>query len=414
MLKGVSSQKSWLASVAEKLVHPSWLRSAVMRLPFDQIRKGSLNLNYHGQSYRFAGEQEGVHAELVILQPLRAYWLMRTQGVLGFAQAYYEGAVDTNSLENVLRLGIDNREEFAGLMKVGAGAWKDKLLHRKRHNSLQNSPENIAYHYDLGNAFYQKWLDQSMTYSSALFTDDEVSFEQAQAKKYQRILDEIGELNHSSILEIGCGWGGFMDEACAQGANVKGLTLSQEQQNYAMGRLQSAGYENFEVALQDYRLETNQYDAIVSIEMFEAVGKEYWDEYFTVLHNALKPGGKAVLQIITIDDEVAEEYQQQVDFIQKYIFPGGLLPSLQQLYRLAEKHGFVWQNSLDFGQDYAKTCQLWKRAFNHQSKSLEALGYDKAFQRLWNYYLDYCYVGFDVGRISVVQITLQKPLNAQS
>lgn len=410
MLKGVGFQKSWLAVLADKLIHPNWIRSAVMRLPFDQIRKGSLNLNYHGQTYRFTGTYAGVHAELVILQPLRAYWLMKTQGVLGFAQAYYEGAVDTNSLENLLRLGHDNRQELAGLMTLGAASAKDKLLHQKRHNSLQNSPQNISYHYDLGNDFYQLWLDASMTYSSGLFVTDEMSLQQAQTAKYQRILDELDELKGASILEIGCGWGGFMEEACTQGARVKGLTLSNEQRKFAIQRLHQAGLQNFEIALQDYRLEQAQYDAIVSIEMFEAVGKEYWNAYFQVLNKALKPGGKAVLQIITIDDAVAKDYQQQVDFIQKYIFPGGLLPSLEQLQTLADEHGFVWQNCLDFGKDYAKTCQLWKRAFNQQSPLLQGLGYDKAFQRLWNYYLDYCYVGFDVGRISVVQVTLQKPM----
>lgn len=412
MLKGVSSKKGLLSLFAEKLIHPSWIRSAVMRLPFDKIRKGSLNLNYHGETYRFVGKETGVHAELVIVHPFRAYWLMKTQGVLGFAQAYYEGAVDTNSLENILRIGMDNEHEWSELTENGYGSWKDLISHRKRHNSVKNSKDNISYHYDLGNRFYQSWLDPSMTYSSGLFVKDSMSLQQAQTAKYQRIIQELNLTPNQDVLEIGCGWGGFMEEACTLGARVKGLTLSSEQQCYAISRLKSNPFlsqDSYEVALQDYRHEKQQYDAIVSIEMFEAVGKEYWDNYFEVLQDCLKPGGKAVLQIITIDDDYAQSYQNRVDFIQKYIFPGGLLPSQTQLKTLATEYGFEWLNMHDFGKDYARTCQLWKRDFNKKSSSLEELGYDKAFQRLWNYYLDYCYVGFDAGRISVVQVTLQKP-----
>lgn len=413
MLKGISSQKGFLLNLLEKMVHPSWMRSAIMRLPFSKIEKGSLNVNYHGQTYRFNSQQSGVHAELVINEPFRAYWLIKTKGCLGFAQAYYEEAIDTNSLENLLRLGLENSEPLQGLLALKWGNWRDKLLHRKRHNSLENSPDNISYHYDLGNDFYQKWLDESMTYSSALFVDENMSLQSAQKAKYQRILQQLaadGEFtgHDQSILEIGCGWGGFMEEACSAGARVKGLTLSSEQKRFAEQRL-ARQEAQFEVALQDYRLESEQYDAIVSIEMFEAVGKEYWEEYFQVLNRCLKPGGKAVLQVITIDNDLAESYQNEVDFIQKYIFPGGLLPSLQQLTTLADGVGFECTAVEDFGKDYAKTCQLWKRAFNQQSVSLEKMGYDKPFQRLWNYYLDYCAVGFDAGRISVIQMTLQKP-----
>lgn len=415
MLKDMSSEKSILSSVFQTaskwLIHPSWLRRAFMKLPFDKVEYGSLNVNFEGQTYRFSGSKAGVHAELIIVQPLRAYWLIKTQGELGFAQAYYEGALDTNSLQSLLRFGVDNQQSLSSMLESGWGKWQDLILHRKRHNSLENSRNNISYHYDLGNDFYSKWLDPSMTYSSGLFFSDRDSLQQSQHAKYQRILQQLSLRKGDSVLEIGCGWGGFMEEACTLGARVKGLTLSSEQQKYALKRLeQKAEQGTYQVALQDYRHETGQYDCVVSIEMFEAVGKEYWQEYFATLQNTLKPGGKAVLQVITIDDEIADSYQQSVDFIQKYIFPGGLLPGLNQLVALAESHRFEVRNVLDFGRDYARTCQLWKQAFNRQATNLEKMGYDKAFQRLWNYYLDYCTVGFEVGQISVIQVTLSKPV----
>ena len=206
-----------------------------------------------------------------------------------------------------------------------------------------------------------------------------------------------------------CGWGGFMEAAIAKGAKVKGLTLSTEQREFAIKRLQNqAEALQYDVALQDYRHETQQYDHIVSIEMFEAVGKEYWDVYFEKLNECLKEDGKVALQVIIIDEKFAEHYQSNVDFIQTYIFPGGLLPSLTQLKQLATKHGFKVDNVFDFGQDYAKTCQIWKQDFNKHGQALLEQGYDAQFQKMWNYYLDYCTVGFETKHSSVVQLTLSK------
>jgi cyclopropane-fatty-acyl-phospholipid synthase len=257
-----------------------------------------------------------------------------------------------------------------------------------------------------------------MTYSSALFLAEDESHEQAQANKYQRILDELNCVGGESILEVGCGWGGFMEAAVNKGCQVKGLTLSTEQQKYAQHRLENNLADKttshpsekpvaFDVALQDYRHEAQTYDHIVSIEMFEAVGKEYWQSYFKMLKNALNTQGKAVVQVITIDEIHAETYQNKVDFIQTYIFPGGLLPSVSQFEAMAREAGLEVGNVFEFGQDYAKTCQIWKSDFNRQSEKLEGMGYDKAFQRLWNYYLDYCTVGFETGHSSVHQFTLK-------
>lgn len=404
MLKTMTQSKFRLL---EKCIHPAWIKWLFLKLPFHQLEKGALTITLFQQSYRYEAEQEGHHADLHIVHPIRAYWLIRSQGELGFAQAYYEGAIDTSSLYHLMHFAQQNRHALTQLLyQKSANLWH-LWQHRRRHNSMENSQENISFHYDLGNAFYSKWLDETMTYSSALFDQPNLTLAEAQHRKYARLLDTLNIQPNDTLLEIGCGWGGLMEAAIERGANVKGLTLSSEQRRYANTRLQANFAPNqYDVALQDYRLETHQYDHIVSIEMFEAVGKEYWNSYFDTLKRCLKTDGKASLQIITIDDDMAESYQADVDFIQKYIFPGGLLPSIEQLHTLASAHGFEVEQVIEFGQDYAQTCHHWKHSFNRQGQMLETLGYDKAFQRLWNYYLDYCIVGFESQHISVYQLTL--------
>lgn len=396
-----------------KIVPESILKFFILKLPFNKITKGSLNLNLFSQTYRFEGKFPGHHAEITILHPIRAYWLIKFQGELGFAQAYYEGAIDTNSLYALLYVGFDNREEFKALLAHKKLNFLQLIKHRKRHNSLQNSKRNISYHYDLGNRFYSLWLDKTMSYSSALFSNYNQTIEQAQLQKYQHLIDKLNIQTGHHVLEIGCGWGGFMEMAVKQGIQIKGLTLSVEQQTFALERLENlksntSSSSNHRIDLQDYRLEDGLYDHIVSIEMFEAVGREYWDQYFQVLNRCLKPNGKAGLQVITISEKQAEAYQNSVDFIQAYIFPGGLLPSVKQLEDLAERHGFEIELNLDFGKDYAYTCKHWKKQFNLQSQALNESGYDSHFQRLWNYYFDYCTIGFETEHISVNQLVLIK------
>lgn len=407
MLKTMTSKIS-VGGFFEKLIHPTLIKKALLSLPFEKLEKGSLTLTVCDESVRFEGSQAGRHAELVVLKPFRAYWLLKTQGELGFAQAYYEGAIETSSLYYLMLLAYENQALFDELLSNKTlNVWQ-LWQHRRRHNSVGNSRKNISFHYDLGNDFYQAWLDSSMTYSSALFLNDEQSHEQAQANKYQRIINELTLQGGESILEVGCGWGGFMEAAVKHDCQVKGLTLSTEQQAFAIDRLSNqAPSDQFEVALQDYRHETEMYDHIVSIEMFEAVGKEYWPSYFEMIKSSLKSTGKAVVQVITIDEQYADNYQNSVDFIQTYIFPGGLLPSVSQFSEMANQAGLQVDNLFEFGQDYAKTCQLWKHDFNLQSEKLEAMGYDRAFQRLWNYYLDYCTVGFETKHTSVHQFTLK-------
>ena len=407
MLKTMTS-KIQLSVFFEKMIHPSLIKKALLKLPFDQLQKGSLTLSIADESIRFEGQHAGQHADIRILSPFRAYWLLKTQGELGFAQAYYEGAVETSSLYKLMHLAYENTALFDSLLSNKTLNIWQLWQHRRRHNSVDNSRRNISFHYDLGNDFYQAWLDQTMTYSSALFLNKDDSLEDAQANKYQRIIDELEIKGGESILEVGCGWGGFMEAAVSYDCNVKGLTLSTEQQKFAINRLShQASPDRFEVALQDYRHENQAYDHIVSIEMFEAVGKEYWQSYFEMLQTNLKTTGTAVVQVITIDEAHADDYQSNVDFIQAYIFPGGLLPSVSQFSDMAQKAGLEVETVFEFGQDYAKTCQIWKNEFNKHNEKLEAMGYDKPFQRLWNYYLDYCTVGFETGHSSVHQFTLK-------
>lgn len=264
--------------------------------------------------------------------------------------------------------------------------------------------KNITYHYDLGNDFYQLWLDSTMTYSSALFNNQDLELHQAQELKYQNIIDK---LSGKTILEIGCGWGGFIEQAIKSNYHITGLTLSNAQQQFANQRLINH-QANFEIKLQDYRKENSVYDNIVSIEMFEAVGKEYWQNYFQVLNGCLKTNGKAILQIITIDEKVFDHYLKRVDFIQKHIFPGGILPSKSKIHQLANENNFIIKSELDFAKDYEKTLRIWLKNFNDKIEQIKLLGFDDRFIRKWQFYLGYCIAGFASKRTSVVQFELIK------
>ena len=401
--------QSWLLGSSRTPKLAAWL---LRHLPFDRLEHGSLTVSIGDQQRRFKGAGAGVHAELVIHKPLKFIWLFSSQGELGFAKAYADQLIDTPCLHTLLQLGAVNEYALSDT-RLGFNWFYQRFLkrHRSNHNSIENSRDNISAHYDLGNDFYQLWLDETMSYSSALFSQPEQTMAQAQVNKYQRILDQLDWQDGDHILEIGCGWGGFAKCAAQQGCAVTGITLSSEQLEFAQQRMQRRCLaEKAQLQLMDYRHQQGQFDHIVSIEMFEAVGKEYWHEYFTQLKRLLKKGGKAVLQIITIEDARAERYQNDVDFIQMFIFPGGLLPSKQQLHQLAQAHGFTVSNELSFGQDYARTLQLWQADFAEHRDELLALGYDQRFQRIWRYYLDYCRVGFETQSTDVVQLTLEHRL----
>lgn len=322
-------------------------------------------------------------------------------GDVAFGESYINDEWESENLANLLlflALNSAALEHFFHAHKVKMFFLYLQALFRK--NTHKGSQKNIQYHYDLGNDFYQLWLDKSMTYSSALFLKEDQTLEQAQKNKYQRILSK---LNGKTILEIGCGWGGFASQAIKSGYQVTGLTLSKEQKKYA----ENLGLKSLKIKLQDYRKESAKYDNIVSIEMFEAVGKEYWNTYFKKIKQCLNKNGKAVIQTITIDDNVFLGYKNRVDFIQKYIFPGGVLPSKSEFIKLANANGLEVLDVFDFGFDYQKTLLIWLENFNRKKSEVLNLGFNQAFIHKWQFYLAYCAAGFGAKRTSVMQFELK-------
>lgn len=334
-----------------------------------------------------------------------------SKGDIGFAEGYISGAWHTADLAGVLDLLARNRN---ALDQAIYGRWWGRLYSRLRHllnaNTLSGARRNIATHYDLGNDFYALWLDPSMTYSSARFDGDfSLPLEAAQTRKNQRMLDLLELPAAQSLLEIGCGWGGFAEHAARTAQHkVRGITLSQQQLDHARMRTRQAGLgEQCNFALQDYREETRQYDGIVSIEMFEAVGEAYWPDYFAALKRSLKAGGRAAVQTILIDDALFERYRLGTDFIQQYVFPGGMLPSSRRFTEEAMRAGLAVTRQETFGLDYAETLRRWRLAFHAQADAVRALGFDERFMRIWHFYLAYCEAGFRAGSVDVAQFRLE-------
>jgi cyclopropane-fatty-acyl-phospholipid synthase len=331
-------------------------------------------------------------------------------GDIGFAESFIAGHWHSPDLPTLLRLFLLNRQAIDTIIY---GSWWGSLLHRVRHalnrNSRKGSKKNIHAHYDLGNEFYRLWLDPSMNYSSAWFEGDlSQTTTQAQWAKVRRALFECKAEPNMRVLEIGCGWGALAECAHLEfGATVTGVTLSQEQLSYAKQRL-AAQQIPHDLRLQDYRdISDGPFDAIVSIEMFEAVGRPYWNEFFSTVRRQLKPGGAACIQTITIRDDLFARYVQSTDFIQQYIFPGGLLPSPKAFRRAAHQAGLRITQELSFGPDYAETLRRWRASFLSELKRIKALGFDARFIRIWEFYLAYCEAAFEAGSTSVMQFTLQ-------
>ncbi len=325
------------------------------------------------------------------------------KGDIGLAEAYLDAQWDSPDITGLLTLLANNRTV---LKKAVYGSWRNLLAARVRHwlngNSRAGSKRNIMAHYDLGNDFYQLWLDPGMSYSSALYRAvDEGNLESAQRAKYARILSRLKADAGQSVLEIGCGWGGFAELAVADGLQVTGLTLSPAQLKWAQKRVPGA-----DLRLQDYRDTQEQFDHIVSIEMFEAVGERWWPTYFKSIAKALKPGGRAVVQSITIRDDLFADYRKGTDFIQQYVFPGGMLPSRAAFRAAAAKQGLVVHGEYAFGEDYARTLAEWRHAFEAKWPEIAALGFDENFRRLWRMYLCYCEAGFLAGNVDVVHFEL--------
>jgi len=364
-----------------------------------------------GTSRRFGAPAGAVEldATLVVHRPGFVYRVLRG-GALGFAEAYLDGEVDTPDLYPLLALFLANADALAERWRGGAFTRAARrLYHRLRPNSKRGSRRNIHAHYDLGNAFYESWLDPSMTYSSALFAvgDD---LEAAQRRKYRRLAERLGLGPDRHVLEVGCGWGGFAVTAAGEyGSRVTALTISEEQYDYASRRVAEAGLaDRVEVRFQDYRDLDGRFDAVASIEMFEAVGEPWWPVYFRKLKEAVRPAGAVGLQVITIDDAHFEDYRRNVDFIQRYVFPGGMLPSPRALEAAAARAGLEMRERFTFGLDYARTLRAWAERFAQAWPEIRRLGFDERFRRLWSYYLAYCEAGFRAGTIDVEQTIFRR------
>lgn len=369
----------------------------------DHLDTGTLKLTTpDGKTRVFEGKNPGESAHLE-LRSWRVIQNMLKKGDIGFAEDYRAGKWETDNLTALTTLGLINRQALDRFVAGNNISRTISMLsYLLRLNSLRGSKKNIHAHYDLGNDFYKLWLDPSMTYSSAIFKGENETLEQAQHNKYDRILDCLGD-NSGSILEVGCGWGGFAERAQQRGDfGIKGITLSEEQHEYANQRLG----KNANIVLEDYRHQEGKFDNIVSIEMFEAVGERYWQTYFEKIKSLLSENGKAVIQTITMNEKDFPRYRKGGDFIRSYIFPGGMLPSPSRFRAEAAKAGLKTGNEYAFGLDYAQTLEHWLNIFDEKSADVKALGFDDGFMRLWRLYLAACISGFRTGRTDVMQVEL--------
>ena len=375
-----------------------------------KIRYGKLTVQFPtGEERVFVGKEEDISASIKI-HNYNFLNLIFKKGSVGFAEAYMNGYFSSTDLTNLLLLSHKNESYFLQSINTNLFfATFAKLKHFLNNNSKSQSKKNIKYHYDLGNNFYEKWLDKTMTYSSALFDNKNTNLSDAQFNKYRKIAETLSLDSNSKTLEIGCGWGGF-SEFLASNYNCKitAITISKEQFNFAKKRIEEANLsKKVTVLFCDYRNIEGKFDKIVSIEMFEAVGKDYWNVFFDKIKSILKPNGNIGLQLITIDDKIYNVYEKNPDFIQKYIFPGGMLPSFKILENILSNNSLYIESVNSYANDYAKTLSLWKQEFNKNWENIEKLGFDETFNRMWNYYLSYCEGGFLSKNIDLKQINLK-------
>lgn len=364
-----------------------------------------------GRVFRADGHKPGPVARIDIHNTDVFARLLR-EGYVSFGEAYLDGWWSTPDLQAFMDLvNSDNDGMYNGYPGQKLVEWYEKIRFWFQRNTKSQARRNISYHYDLGNDFYGLWLDDTMTYSSALFETGQESLEKAQTAKYASMVDQMNVRPGDHVLEIGCGWGGFAEYAARErGLRVTGLTISQEQFKFASERIEGAGLSGLvDFKLQDYRDERGSYDGIASIEMFEAVGEKYWPVYFNTVRNRLKPGCNATLQIITVGDNRFDAYKKDVDFIQKYIFPGGMLPSPSALRTHVTAAGLSVLNSIEFGESYSQTLRRWHETFNEKWDQVANLGFDDRFRRMWNFYLTSCAGAFLTGNCDVTQITIARP-----
>jgi cyclopropane-fatty-acyl-phospholipid synthase len=364
------------------------------------IRNGSLRLRTpEGEVYDFG--RGGPQAEMQI-NDWSVVTAIAARGDIGLGETFVAGLWETPSIATLTEVALKNLDQFQGYAYAGfCNNLKFRILNRLvRANSLRGAARNIHTHYDVGNEFYQLWLDDGMTYSSALFAPGDTDLGRAQSRKYDRILQRLGAGDR--VLEIGCGWGGFAERAADSGRSVTGLTISPSQKGYADARLDGRA----EIRLQDYRKTTGTFDGIVSIEMIEAVGQDYWPTYFATLKMRLAAHGRAVIQAITVADDYFSTYRRTSDYIRHYTFPGGMLLSNAVIADQAKRAGLVVKDSFAFGADYARTCAIWNDRLDQRSDQIRRLGHDEGFLRSWRYYLGVCAATFAVGHTNVVQVEL--------
>ncbi len=387
-----------LNSISDKIVFKS--------LKF--IKHGYLKLiNYDNKSYYFGNAEEALKVELKINKPGLSYQIIKS-GSVGLAEAYMRGDFETSNLSDLIELTARNIRliyKFSGLFDI---SFFNNLKRLFVNNTKNKSKENISKHYDLGNDFFSLWLDKSLTYSSAIFNESEKDLEKAQLNKYKKLIDLIKPNDGDKILEIGCGWGGFA-EFIGKNYNVKldCITISKKQFDFAKQRIYKTGLnEKINIEMKDYRDVNYRYNSIVSIEMIEAVGKKYLSNYFKIIKNNLGKNGMAAIQAITIDDELYPRYKNKEDFIQKYIFPGGFLPSKQSLYYLSKENGLSINNYNSYGSHYSNTLNIWREQFLNKWELISKQGFDLTFKRMWNFYLSYCEAGFKSKNIDLIQFSM--------
>jgi cyclopropane-fatty-acyl-phospholipid synthase len=396
------------SSVSSKRAHGRRsLRAATLRRMVDRalptLHSGRLRLIFpHGETIERRGDNPGPDVSITVNR-WRGLWRLVLEGEHGFADGYLDGDWSTTDLPQLLDLFMLNESQFADPAESSLlGLARNRLLHTLRNNTRRGSRRNIAAHYDLGNDFFRPWLDAGMNYSSALYTG-EVTLEEAQLQKLDRIADLLALGGGERVLEIGCGWGALAERLIRRfGATVTGITLSTEQLEYARARLGddvSEGRADFRLV--DYRDTDGRFDRIVSIEMIEAVGEHYWPAYFAKLRASLVNGGSALIQAITIDESRFTQYRRRPDFIQRHIFPGGMLPTVSIIAREATQAGLRLVHHESFGGSYARTLHEWRDRFLQAAPSLETLGFNQRFRRMWEYYLAYCETGFRFGAIDV-------------
>ena len=378
---------------------------------FSKIQFGELSVKFpSGNVQKFKGINSDEKADLIINNYKFISKILKRKSI-GFAESYMDGDFNSSNLTNLLLLAFKNEKYFLENLKTNIFFnLYSKFKHFLNENTKYQSKKNIEYHYDLGNNFYTTWLDNSMTYSSACFEQENQNLFDAQQNKYHKIGEALDLNENSKVLEIGCGWGGFSEYAAKKfKSKIDAITISKAQFEYASKKIQKEGLgEKVSITFKDYRDIDSQYSNIASIEMFEAVGKKYWEKYFEVVKSSLLNSGKAALQIITIDKKRSPQYQRQPDFIQKYIFPGGMLPTKEELNKINQNLGLQFNETKSFGLSYAKTLNLWNDQFQSSWDDLVKLGFNERFKRMWEFYLSYCETGFITKATDVSHFLIKK------